>query len=105
MTGNDLFSYQPTPPYPASPALGRTDTSRAAAEIIRPKAEAIREMVIQAVRVLGPSNYKEICAHIAIYRGVLESSSQPRVTEMKKLGRLRDTGLRRDGCAVLEVAE
>lgn len=78
----DLFSY------PHSAGHKRTDTSREAAE--RVDAGTLRGKVLQALRE-GPATADECAARL----GFSILSIRPRLTELRELGRVCDTGARR----------
>lgn len=82
-TGYDLFSY------PQAAGWKRTDTSFQAAE--RVDAGLLRAKVLRAIREAGPLTADE-CAD---YLDLSILSIRPRCTELRKLGRLRDTEIRR----------
>lgn len=71
-----------------------TDTSRAAAEDIGTKAATIREMVIDSLhKSVLPLTTEEIAVAIRLpYRTV-----QPRLSELRAAGRVKDSGLRKRG--------
>ncbi len=79
----DLFSY------PQVAGYKRTDTSREAAASI--DAGTLRAKVLRAIRDLGPLTADQ-CA-VSLNLSIL--SIRPRCTELRELGRLRDTGERR----------
>lgn len=76
--------------YPHAPAEGKTDTSREAAKKIK---IAWRDYVLGTIRGAGPpgattSEIAETLRHD--YSGI-----QPRTSELKALGFIRDSGMRR----------
>lgn len=79
----DLFTYQ-------APAYQRSDTSRAAAEAIKPDAARLRGECLKALQERD-GTADEVAARIG--RSVL--SIRPRITELNKQGRIVDTGTRR----------
>jgi hypothetical protein len=92
----DLFSY------PTSPGWKGAETSRAAAESIN--ASVLRGKVLRIYELRGPCTADE--AAEALHTSIL--SIRPRVTELKALGKLVDTGIRRPNrsgrsAAVLKV--
>lgn len=82
----DLFSYHPA--YPVSAGFKGTDTSRAAAETIN--ASVLRGKVLDAYRRFGPMTADQCAEALRIDR----LSIRPRCSELKRLGKLRDTGNR-----------
>lgn len=87
----DLFSYTPPPSYPHAPGHRRTDTSRAAAKSIAPRAGSIQDRILTALRNHGPLATFELPAKV----GVSYRSAQPRTSELRNLGLIADTGDRR----------
>lgn len=83
----DLFTYAER--YPQTPGWRPTDTSRAAAEQI--DAGTLRAKVLQTIRAFGPLTADECAQRLCL--SIL--SIRPRCTELRALGRLRDTGQRR----------
>lgn len=77
--------------YPNTPAEGKTDTSAAAAEKIRPQATRLRDAVYEQLRVHGEATADELAANMN--RSIL--SIRPRVTELHAQGRIEDTGRRK----------
>lgn len=97
-----LFSAQQS--YPDQPGHRGTDTSRAAAQSIAADAGHLRA---RCLRVLerAPATADEIARQM----GASVLSIRPRVTELKMMGRIRDTGRRRKNrsgrpAAVWEIA-
>jgi len=84
----DLFSGEP---YPHSPGFRKTDTSRAAAEHVKPSAPHLQQIVLSFLRSRGPATTREIAAGV----NVDYASIQPRTSELSKLNKIADSGLRR----------
>lgn len=85
MTEPDLFSLG----YPHSPAYRvGSDTSFAAAESV--DANTLRAKVLEAL-AMGPATADECAARL----GISILSARPRLTELKRMGRIIDTGTRR----------
>lgn len=84
----NLFDYAET--YPASPGFKRTDTSRQAAEDMKPNAATLRAKVLR-VLALGPRTADECAADLR--HPIL--SIRPRLSELRELGKVVDTGERR----------
>ena len=78
----------PIPAYPNCPAVGKTDTSYEAAEAVDHKTWMTR--VLNAVRE-RPSTMSEI----ALAYGVYPTTTRPRGSQLKELGFIKDSGLRR----------
>lgn len=76
--------------YPQSPGYRDTDTSRAAAASMAPKAKNIRDRVLEAIRAC-PSTADEVAKRI----GETPLATRPRTTELKALSMIEDTGSRR----------
>lgn len=81
----DLF----TDFYPQSPGFRRTDTSRAAAEAVKPKAATVRLMVLEALK-RRPMTSIEIAEHLRLPY----STCQPRLSENAAKGLVEDSGAR-----------
>lgn len=80
----DLFSY------PTTPGYRLRETSRNAAEHIAPRVPTLRKEAFRALKD-GPKTADEValllCASILAIR--------PRITELSKLGLIKDSGIRR----------
>lgn len=96
----DLFGFG----YPNSPAYrAGSDTSFAAAESV--DAKTLRSLVLTVLKRYGPMTADECAARL----NAKEFSIRPRLTELKRLGRVVDTGTRRPNAsgrsaAVLSIA-
>lgn len=77
--------------YPHAPGFKAGDTSKAAAESMAGKAAGLRAKVIAALREAGPLTVHECAGKL----GLSVPSIQPRFSELRELGRVEDTGLRR----------
>lgn len=82
---SDLFRY------PAAPGAQDRDTSRAAAASIAPAAAAIRERVLAQFERSTGMTADECAGRL----GLSILTVRPRVTELSRLGKLRDSGTRR----------
>jgi hypothetical protein len=82
-----------SPPYPHEPGARDTDTSREAADGMASHSARLQSLVFDAIYGAGTAGLtSEECAD----RLSLDSASaQPRTTELRKLGRIRDSGIRR----------
>lgn len=78
------------PKYPAVPGSRRTDTSRNASILAREKAEWLRPKCHAALK-LKPMTADELADEI----GEHFINVRPRCSELRRLGKVRDTGLRR----------
>jgi hypothetical protein len=88
----DLLDYA-APRYPASPGHRGIDTSAAAAEAIAPRLGNLQRMALVAIKAAGPHGLTadELAARLGRDRW----SIQPRTSELRRLGRISDSGLRR----------
>lgn len=75
--------------YPYAPGYRATDTSQAAAEAMKPKVSVLRRMVLGALEI-RPMTTMEIAHHI---RQRYETI-QPRTSELKDMGLIKDSGAR-----------
>lgn len=74
-------------PYPSSPGFKAEGTSRAAAEAISPRAPTLRDRALALLK-MTPLTADEIAAKLD--ESVL--SVRPRVAELKRMGKIEDTG-------------
>lgn len=81
----DLFAS-----YPLVPGHAATDTSKAAAEAVKPKASWTRARVIDALTRQGPMTTVQIAKAI----GMSYETVQPRTSEAKALNLIEDSGAR-----------
>lgn len=105
MQQDDLFSRATE--YPHAPAYRNTDTSKAAAEAIKPTAATIRGMVLQAIKARGDhgTTSKELSELLRIPY----EAAQPRTSELRAQELIKDSGQRRasraeDKLAIVWVA-
>jgi predicted ArsR family transcriptional regulator len=84
----DLFSYAEG--YPSQPGWKARETSRSAAESVRPKAKRLQQFCIDALRQ-GPLTADECAERLQIDK----LSIRPRFSELASLGKIVDTGERR----------
>lgn len=84
----DLFGLER---YPEIPGWKRTDTSREAAEAVKPSVPYLQGKVLEYLRANGPSTTREIARGLSIEY----ASIQPRTSELRKLNKLSDSGARR----------
>lgn len=91
--GPDLFDPDLMSESYEMPARGKTDTSWQAAAAIAPKAGAIRATVLDWIKKAGANGLTtdEVTAIVGIDRGTV----QPRTSELKVGGHIRDSGIRR----------
>lgn len=90
----DLFEWQGG--Y-AEPAPGRTDTSRAAAASIALTVGQMQQHVLTAILAAGPRGLTSYEAADAT--GIPYATVQPRTSELKKAGKIRDSGMRRENAS------
>lgn len=81
------------PIYPETPGHRNVDTSIAAAATIAPKCGRLQRLVLAAIHSAGTLGLTtdELAGRLGIDR----SSVQPRTSELKLLGLIRDSGQRR----------
>lgn len=85
----NLFDYADT--YPRTPGFKSRDTSKAAADAMRPSQPRLRQLVLDTLAVAGPLTADEVADHLRIDR----LSIRPRLSELAALGKVQDTGERR----------
>lgn len=81
----DLFHY------PRSPGAQDRDTSRAAAAEIAPTAATLRAMALDVLEHSNGLTADQVAGRL----GRTPFSIRPRITELSRLGKVRDTGDRR----------
>lgn len=79
--------------YPDEPGHRHVDTSVAAAEAIAPATGPLQRMVLFAIAEVGARGLTS--QELAVRTGVDFNSVQPRTSELRQLGLIRDSGLRR----------
>lgn len=88
----DLLSWMDQQPsYPHSPGYQKTETSKDAAEAMKPHQTRLQQIVLDALADKGPMTSHEI----ALATGEEYASIQPRTAELKELGKIVETGERR----------
>lgn len=85
-----LFDYAAR--YPNAPGYRNTDTSRAAAKAMEPRAGTIKAQVLDALDRCGPLATFELPAKI----GRTYRATQPRTAELRAEGLIVDSGMRRE---------
>ncbi len=82
--------------YPDAPGHRNVDTSIAAADGLAPRLGRLQRMAQTAIREAGPRGLTadELAARLAMDRW----SIQPRTSELKRKGLIRDSGQRRPNC-------
>lgn len=90
----DLFDFAAL--YPNAPGFKRTETSRAAADDMAGKAAGLRALVLAA---LGECPDGLTTEEIVRRVGVGYASIQPRTSELRALGWIRDSGIRRSNAS------
>jgi len=103
----DLFSWSPPPAYPDVPGRRRVDTSIEAAEKIEGRAHTLRGLCLDVLRRNPEGMTADEVAH-ELGESVL--TIRPRMTELKRMGRIVDSGVRRQNrsgrnAAVMKLAE
>lgn len=91
MKAMDLFEHARR--YPNAPGYQDTDTSREAAEAVEPAAKTIAALALVAIERAGATGLtaEELAETLRLDRVIV----QPRTTELKLLGKVRDSGQRR----------
>jgi len=79
--------------YPHVPGHRGVDTSMEAADKIAPKLGRLQALSCHAIRLAGcnGATTHELCASL----GMPKDSIQPRLSEMKRIGKIKDSGKRR----------
>lgn len=77
--------------YPNHPGSKDTDTGRAAAEAIAPRARGLRTLVLRCLASNGAMTADETAEHL----GLSPFAIRPRFTELLRDGAIIDTGQRR----------
>lgn len=81
--------------YPKAPGHRNVDTSIAAANALAPKLGRLQRMAVGAIRDAGTrGTADELAARLDMDRW----SIQPRTSELKRKGLIRDSGQRRPNC-------
>ena len=80
-------------PYPDAPGHRNVETSIAAANALAPKLGRLQRLALQTIREAGRHGHtaNELAARLEMDR----YSIQPRTSELKHKGLIRDSGLRR----------
>ena len=86
--GDDYSLYGGTPPH----ARG-SDTSRAAAESMRPKINQLQSMVLGAIRESGPTGLT--CDQSEVDLGLRHQTASARIKELSQMGYIIDSEMRR----------
>lgn len=79
--------------YPHAPASRDTDTSKAAAEAMKPSAATIQRKIVDALTVRGGTGATS--KELADSLGIPYEAVQPRTSELRKLKKIVDSGERR----------
>ena len=87
----EIFLEDERASYPDTPGSKGTDTSAEAAEVVCPKVATLRADCLAMLMNRGPMTADECAGHIGV--GIL--SIRPRFSELKRMGRISDTGERR----------
>lgn len=91
MSDPDLFDWLRR--YPHAPAARNSDTSREAAADIAPKLGRLQALALEAIASAGGDGLT--ADELADALGVERWTVQPRTTELRRLGKVVDSGLRR----------
>lgn len=79
--------------YPLEPGARGTDTSAEAAAAMAPRQGKLQQLVLGAIRASGP---RGLTAHEAAFLLDIDRAAiQPRTTELRLAGLVRDSGARR----------
>lgn len=78
--------------YPATPGFKEPDTSRAAAKSMEGESGRLQRLCLEAIANSSAGLTADECATRV---GISILSARPRITELKALGRIEDSGLRR----------
>jgi hypothetical protein len=90
----DLLGNAEPRQYPDAPGFkGTAETGREAAEAIAPKCGRLQRLTLQAIIAAGPAG--RTADEAAERCGMDRWSIQPRVSELKAKGLIKDSGLRR----------
>lgn len=87
----DLFEHRER--YPNHPGYQATDTSRAAAVGMAGRAAYLQTVVLGAIRSAGAQGMT--IEEVAEATGHGRHSVQPRTSELREMGKIKDSGLRR----------
>lgn len=80
-----------------------TETSRAAAERIRPEARRMREVIYAAIKAAGFQGLTR--PEIEAKTGYAGNTVRPRVIELRRATRVVDSDRKRKGCLVVVLEE
>lgn len=89
----DLFGWTPPIGYPDRPGDRNVETSVAAAEALAPKLGRLQRMALEAISTAGAYGLTadELAERLDLSRWTI----QPRTSELKRTGLIRDSGQRR----------
>lgn len=96
---SDLFNWRAS--YPNQPGYRRTKTSRAAAAAVKERAPNLRDQVLRLLKETDNGLTADECAE-RIGKSIL--SIRPRVTELKRLGKIYDTELTRPNASGVQAS-
>ena len=90
---SDLFGWKPPLGYPDRPGHRNVETSVAAAEALAPKLGRLQRMALEAIRSAGAHGLTadELAERLDLSRWTI----QPRTSELRRKGLIRDGGQRR----------
>jgi predicted ArsR family transcriptional regulator len=89
----DLFQFAER--YPNAPGYRQTETSKAAAESMKADAGLIRSAVVAALQRHGPMTADQCAVALTLDK----LSVRPRLSELRELGRVEDSGERRSNAS------
>ena len=89
----DLFGWRPPPGYPDAPGHRNVDTSIAAANALAPSLGRLQRMALEAIRNADAHGLTadELAERLDVSRWTI----QPRTSELRRKGLIRDSGQRR----------
>lgn len=93
MQQSDLLSWQAPDQYPHAPAYRDVDTSKNAAEAMTKSASVIRLKVLTAIAEKNDEGATSM--ELSKILNIAYEAVQPRTSELKKQGKIMDSGLRR----------
>ena len=99
MNGKDLFSFVPPPKYPDIPGRAPVDTSIEAADAVEGKAATLRGKCLEAL-----GNGGKTADEVAATLGESVLTIRPRMTELKAMMKIKDSGVRRKNASGRKAA-
>lgn len=100
MGDTDLFSWRET--YPQQPGYRRrSKTSKGAAESVKDRAPTLRDRVLWLLKTSEPGHTADECAMLL---GETVLSIRPRLSELKRLGKIYDSGITRPNISGVQAS-